>query len=413
MSPKKEREIVKACEEAAKLASEGMDPSSALAKVASNKGYNADLVHRMAEVFNNSKSLAVMKKTAGEDRLVNFSLADPKKVLSIMYPSKNEKVASAVLDDGEEYTYRERTNFKKLAQREPQSIKMVDDYTDLPRDHNLVLRKAYTAVTKLAKAESDKKINYVHYKLAYAKTISDTVTYFKKLSHQPFETFEKNALATWGDAIKPFIDTVYKQGNLKAYGEKRYTGELTKVASNCGNQPLSFMRDIIKANTEFVKAAEEYVETKKLHAETKIRVNKLAGMLTAGPVVAGSLSKMMKGKPEEAIQDLTSTTDRLKDTDKDGILESSDLLSPNDLAEIRKATLEMNMSNLMQNDPVIGGYDPEIVKQHVNEIIEYFPEVHDKIVLLRSLLRRKLETGGDFEPHEIAQQIDIAKKFGG
>ena len=91
MSNRDQIKIAKAVLEAVDIADEGVTPSEAIAKVASANNFNADVIQRMVEAFNTSKTLAVYEKAAGAARAGSFTQADAKTVLELAYPQAESK----------------------------------------------------------------------------------------------------------------------------------------------------------------------------------------------------------------------------------------------------------------------------------------------------------------------------------
>jgi hypothetical protein len=64
------------------------------------------------------------------------------------------------------------------------------------------------------------------------------------------------------------------------------------------------------------------------------------------------------------------------------------------------------LSDLLANDPIISGYDPEEVLQHFNDLQRLAPRAASQPALLRALLRKQLGQG-QLDTHDLSQVADI------
>lgn len=97
MSSDDEARLIRSVEKAIGLTNKGLSPNDAICKVATEEQFRPAHIRRMAQAFNKSKSVHHMKTAAEGDRSGSFDLADPQKILQLMFlPENQQKTASEV-----------------------------------------------------------------------------------------------------------------------------------------------------------------------------------------------------------------------------------------------------------------------------------------------------------------------------
>lgn len=87
IDPTTEDRIAAAIGDAAKLVSEGLDPDSALTKVAEDQQLPAGFIPLLCSVYNTGRTLAQLRSSNEVmDKLSNFTLAKSEVVMDRLYP---------------------------------------------------------------------------------------------------------------------------------------------------------------------------------------------------------------------------------------------------------------------------------------------------------------------------------------
>jgi len=94
MSKKQEAQMVSSVEDMISKVAEGSQPTDALVKVAESCGYNPQQIRRVAEAYNQSKTLHHLKTASSSAKLDVFKLANPDTAIETIYPSKYESAGS-------------------------------------------------------------------------------------------------------------------------------------------------------------------------------------------------------------------------------------------------------------------------------------------------------------------------------
>jgi len=209
MSPKKEAEVERAMREAIVLASKGTDPSEAVAKVASDHGFEPGVAQRMVEAFNQSKTLHLYKD-ATFDRTSIFEIADAAKVLKIMYPDDirsagEEKAASSMPAC---YALPEHDEFiAAIGLPEPLPAKRA---RLSGKDIELLIKRAADRHTADLRAVDAAKTEEGIRKNALMRQLQSIAGYFtRQMNPRPFADVETDAVTTLGPRAKMAMDLVW------------------------------------------------------------------------------------------------------------------------------------------------------------------------------------------------------------
>jgi len=88
------------------------------------------------------------------------------------------------------------------------------------------------------------------------------------------------------------------------------------------------------------------------------------------------------------------------------------LLDPRHEENLRQIEVNAMLNDLMANDEVISGHEPESVLRVFNEISQLAPRTSHQKMLIRALLRKRLQYGGDqVDPFEVQQLLDVENKL--
>jgi hypothetical protein len=89
-----------------------------------------------------------------------------------------------------------------------------------------------------------------------------------------------------------------------------------------------------------------------------------------------------------------------------------DLMDPAHEMELRNLGAEGLLNDLMANDEVIRGYDPEEVVDAFNEVSQLTPYAAGKKAIMRDLLRKRLSGGGQaLDQFTVGDAINTQQKL--
>jgi hypothetical protein len=218
MPKETEQRIVKALEEAVKLANDGSTPDDALVKVAEDYEFPPEVVKRMVEAFNVSKTLSHLKHASTDERADSFPIASIENILGALYPAEPATPAKqASLEIHPSYSaaqpnFMEMSKEARLTELPPMTDKEAEPYPHDPED---LARKAIQEHEKIAKIHKDALDAYRTVYLKFFEVLDKAAAYWRTMEKkEPFDLVEKRAVATHGDLGKIAMDMIYEHGDL-------------------------------------------------------------------------------------------------------------------------------------------------------------------------------------------------------
>lgn len=218
MPKAEEQRIVSALEVAVKTANDGATPDEAIVKAASDAQFGPETVKRMVEAFNVSKTLGHLKK-ASADRSATFPIANIENIIGTMWPADPETPQkSAALGLHPDYLIdapADITGLLKAAQLTelpPLTDKVAEPYQ---QDRGTAVQKAIHDHEKLARLRDDCESTFRETFMKIWGCLDKAAAYYRQVGPvEDFEMVEKRAHATFGPAVKNFMDMLYEGANL-------------------------------------------------------------------------------------------------------------------------------------------------------------------------------------------------------
>jgi len=232
--------IVDAIERAVKLANEGASPDEALLKVAQDEQLPPEMIKRVVEAFNTSKTLAHLKHASESDRAASFDIASAENIMAKLYPAEietPEKAAMAALHP--DYQTELDVSFAKAAKMELPPL--TDKKAELELSPVAALTKASRERSKLDQLlkQAESEFRQLYFKLW--DSVKSAASYWRQAGKkEPFELVEKRAYATYGPPSKHVMDMVFEMGKL---GDIRL-GEKRAAVEELGTQQMYFDPEI-------------------------------------------------------------------------------------------------------------------------------------------------------------------------
>jgi len=436
-----EQKLIAAIERAASLVNDGMSPNDAIVKSASEANIPAGHLDLMVHAYNTGRT--TKQREQGNDTLekaADFQLANADVVREALYPAQSKTSAEIVRDHSVSTDYAVSPTGmlqrRKAAMAKEAAAKVAlpeKTWTPPPRDEHAAAVKAASAkrAAELAAEEIRRQSTVAHAKAAAA--MEELHEYFRHPGNVSFHDAVRETELRLGDdgvnvlkklaAVYPFLEKqaatkqmfvgecvpvtlvsnvldaveTYNAAREKAasvvtkqagFGKKEAPEILTdSIMRNPANEPLTLKSAAPQPpktpGAPKPSDTEQPGLVKALLAPSKGVANTLANIpsIVPGP----------KKEPKELKQDAyKSLTDPSQDT------------------ELRNIRARSVLHDLVLNDPVISGYDPQEVALAFNELSDLSPNFVDSPSMLQALLRKRLEAGqmADFD---IKQLVDMEK----
>jgi hypothetical protein len=412
--------------------SEGMSPSDAIVKVASEHALPATYVPLLVQAYNVGRCTyqrehggsGVLAKTA------DFPIARVEDVMEKLFPSQPQSPAlkTASVQVSDEYNHMpmwavsrqlpQKPREKTAAAAEP--LKVRNTY-DSAGDPMIKMAKASGQVQKIKQAVEAARHQVGVAKDSFLQSLTAVRGYFKRASYDrlPFAEVEFNAPRAIGADVSPLLDFVYAANGLR----DSHAEGLPKVATavDLTAEPYSLLiaccekaAAMLSINNRYQQLLNEsggkIAELQRPfvgapQSQTTPRRSVLGGMQTASSVKsADMISGMVGGAMASGLGDafkLKPKSDLIQD-------EVNELNDPTHTDELRQIQSRTMLSDFLSNDEVIAGFHPEEVTKAYNEIAQLSPRAATQPAIMRPLLRKRL-TAGSVEPFEAEQMANIEK----
>lgn len=450
-----ERKLISAIERAAALVNEGADPNDAIIKSAGDSNIPAGHINLMVHAYNTGRT--TKQREAGENTLekaADFKLADADAVLKALYPEqvktsaelKRAEVVSteyAVPPAG--FLNRRRDMMQKAASA---AVALPEKtWTPPPRDeHAAVMRAQSEKNAALRAAEETRRQAAAAYQKA-ANSFEELNTYFRTPGNMPFGDALREVglrLGPSGVSVLQKIAAVYPHFSKQADTGKNHYGPdhlYTIVQDVIGtveryNEAQSRV-STKKADAGFCKKElPEFITGSILHnpAEEPLELKEAEWPKNTPPAwpmpqsSAPAPKEAERSKPIEFKADISALTSPAKavgqamgassandltgmgpvDTKKEIKKQYDKLYDPEHESALKSIRAKGVLHDLILNDSVISGYDPQDVAMAFNDVSELSPTLVEAPGMLRSVLRKRLEAGSlaDFD---VKQLLDMEK----
>lgn len=422
MSKELEQQILSALEKTADLIVAGSHPNDAILKVAEENRFSPQIVQRMVEAVNTSRTLAHFKMAQGSVRADTFPVADSAAILEKMYPptvqTEGQKAAAVWVPP--ELQRRESTNFmRKSALSVPMPARpSIPTYSGDIEDRQ---RKAFARREGLRKAADSARSAYRQefYKLLdMVKTAAD---YFRRLEHEPFARVEAKLISEYGPLSQKIASMIYEAGNLAKRNEKRAeVDKPVQMVFDRAREPYKTLAAAMDQAELMYKKAEMAIEAEDILSEFE----KTAGL--SPPKEQLVLEEVLSGEPvrpfakrsfdlEDTLLSGGTTALGLKDPEGRGakIEAISEVMNPQHEAQMQSVKVQAMLNDFLSNDPIISSYPSNDVIGAFNQLSQLSPTVAQQPAVMRGMLRKVLQQEGVMEPFEAHQMTQIEKTLKG
>lgn len=439
-----ETKLLRAIENAATFVNSGLEPNAAIVKSATESGIPAGHINLMVHAYNTGRTTK-QRETGGTtiEKAADFQLADAATVLQTLYPetvktSAQLKTAQIV---STEYAIsaagmlaRRKDALRKTAAAKTQ-ILSEKTYTPPPRDEHAAAMRGYSQKKAAQRVlEEQRREATVAYNKA-AAALDELGNYFRVPGNMPFGAAVREVGLRFGDAgvsaLKK-VAAVYPHFEKQADTNKTYFGD---------NVVYTLVQDVIEAVNDYVVCQKKYAAA--LPAEAPAKPEPITGSIlyraedepltlkqAAGfwppvtPPVTPTGSGATGQKGGEMPEFKANLMPALATAPIQGVGAAMGMKTPQDVDPAALAKKHLNamddpdhnatlksikakglLHDLIMNDPVVSGYDPQDVAMAFNDISELAPGLVDSPGMVRAVLRKRLEAGqlADFDVKQLLE----------
>lgn len=436
LSKEAEQKLLGAIERAASLVNSGMTPNEAIIKSASDAAVPAGHINLMVHAYNTGRTNK--QREQGENTLekaADFQLADVNAVTEALYP-KQVKTSAEIRRSSVVSTEYAVSPRGFISRRNAQLDKAAaaknalpeKTFVPAPRDDHSAAMRAYSEkqAAKRAAEEVRRQATVAHSKAAAA--MEELCQYFRVPGNMSFNDAVREVGLRVGDigvsvlkkvaAVYPFVEKQAATNN-DHFGDLPVVTLVENVIKLVGAHTEAQQKLAAQNNAliipEKTASPEPFTgsilfEPKKAPlalkvAEVKKKPDSAPPLTTYGGTM-GTLGKIMS--PRGMHSELAAADEKQTNPDaqkRKAFLRLSDADHENKLQQIRARGV---LNDLILNDPVVSGYDPNEIALAYNQIAEIAPNFTGSSAAMQALLRKRLEAGqlADFD---VKQLIEMEK----
>jgi len=408
----------------------GSDPTDAAVKVAEDRGLSKNFIKLMCTGYNSGASTYQRESGSGVlEKFAEVPLSRTEQVVEKLYPSQvlspaEEKAAGAV---SAEYSQPVQV-FAKEAEADSKNLLAVNlkeaygiqDQAPVEIPVADQMKRAYSEALSMRRDHELSRRTYTRLQDELLSGISRLTDYFKVSSYDRKWTLEEvdyavsERFSKAGSLLMQAVTSRLPKTEKRASGPPKTVRPIEwndtpfKLAAYCIDKAkqVNVIRQDFRDNEAHLN--EKIAET--LRPFDSAPTEKNDGILSqpAQEKEASFLGAMLGSG---AVRGVASTLGSPPDRGNMVQGMADDLADPAHEAQLRQIQTQTMLQDLMNNDEVVSGYDPDTVADAFNEISESMPRASNRVAFVRPLLRKRL-TQGAMEPFEAAEMANIEKTLG-
>lgn len=354
---------------------DGMEPTAALVKVAKEEQWAPEFIHRAAQAFN--KSLSVARFTSGtSDKQASFPLADPHMAIEqIFNPAPPTHKVAFSLPSGQ---YATDDIAPPIART---SITVIDE--DLAVRTYWAQQKA--AGERVAMVDEQLRMDTEFQKRAFHSSLDELIAQLRPLSPFNIRKVAQNMVNAYARDGHRMVGILEKRLRVDLPGiEKRAHGFIFPKMS-----PYLAITGVFDCARRWAEAS----------VARKNFQEKAAGL--GSSLAAQTALRLLN--PRNSINTALSSKKKVP---------SIDQLDPSFRNRLTALDSRRQFTNLLLYDQDLVNYDyPDVLKAY-NNAVGLVPSSAGSPGMLKNLMMRDLQTGGRMDPFEMSQAADLENTLG-
>ena len=438
LSKQAEQRLTEALEKVATLVAEGEHPNDAIVKIASASGIPAGHVNLMVTAFNTGRT-ETQRKIGSDifEKSAEFDLADAEDILNRMYPQEVKTAAEVKRESvvSDEYKlppvwHREVVKKATFNQELPplvtKSGHTVKESPKLNTDPAIAMKHAHCQLLDTRREIDNKRAEVSNLQDTLLNSITKLSEHFRRTDCEPYLGVKGNMTRLFGKKAEALFSIL--EGRNRKLVKQAGTGQECYSLVDFQKEPYSLFRQCLdqaekliekKASFEkFEKEANSKLEGRILPFGEVQNPSQTYGVLESvekksflnNPYVAASIIQGINSSRTKANTDIGNemTGGEIYGKDKAYNKAVAELSDPQHIAKLRNMQTSSMLTDLMANDEIISGYDPEEVINHYNEISQMAPRAAGHEGVIRAFLRKRLEGGASaIDPYDVKEILGI------
>ena len=415
IDPTTEDRIAAAIGDAAKLVSEGLDPDSALTKVAEDQQLPAGFIPLLCSVYNTGRTLAQLRSSNEVmDKLSNFTLAKSEVVMDRLYPQV--KAASFFRDTALSDEYRRAPEPRQRVRDTLPGLEKVAEakppVKPAPQTREQAVQEIRRGETKLAA----QRLETTGLSVQLQQAEQELVDYFRGRNCVDLGILKQAAQNVLGDQAGRLLDHIatrvpkaLRQGPVKQASWDREAApyRLVEQTLKIGRQFQASRQASARLEQETLDKKAEVMRpfvqrgrrTLWEDSGEDLLIEKQA--VTSGDILGGAIG----GNVTPIVSSLFPERSQLLNTAE------RKLEDPTHEAQLRSISSMAMVNDLLAHDPGIQAYPAEDVLDAYNQMAQLAPTAITNRMLASTLLGKYLSQGNKLDTFDLDQLASLEGKL--
>lgn len=378
--------LLQAVSSAIQLTRKGDAPNAAIEKIARQEQLSPESIRRVVETFNRTKAASYLSKSASEDeRSKDFPIADAKEVISAIFASHHDKVASeahaAAMDSFKGRTVRD-------AAEPMQKCASTDTAFRIP--NNLV-------VTDRSKVRSADQVLSLMHKIAHGLQTREAAA---KLS------LERSVESAAYKLRRMQTHEIQKMAQLLHNASPHYASPVLNLLEQWANVPMP--KGLQKtAHAAVFPGRDIYIDLQNIISSYGQYRNSSSERLGFEKHAAETMNPAMEMVDKVLPSNISERVRYTKDN-----ANADDVMDAATQNRLKAMESKRALYHLLLGDEHISKHPLGDVIKSYNLAVGINPDMASNPTLLRNTILRNLQTGGIDDPAEMKTHLDIAHKQG-
>lgn len=408
-----EQLIMTAVEKTAELVNAGSDPTSSVVKVARDLQLTPGQVNILVHAYNTGTTTCQRQHGADVfEKSAEVDLADPAVALEQLYPSEvksasvmhRETVVSLDYALPASFLAARKADIEKRAAAAKVNLRPDVPAPLRPVSPEYAFKKADSDIRRCRHAiDEARRIKSASFDRMVSR-FEDLVQCLRLSGAPPFGWFSKQAAAIHGEAGRTVCEQVTSL--YPAFAKQADDGQLrsTRIpAFVLLENLLTAVETFNEKQAEFVRV--EQVKTAEAEEAARPFVRPRPDSIAGGPVkVANAYTSNLAGNYTTRVFDSIANNMSDPSASSDDVSGAvKQLTDPHHESTLRNIRLQSMLTDLMTDDDIVSGYDPEQVSQAFNEINTMAPRLAEQPGAMRTAMAKRLQQGrlSDFEVSQL------------
>lgn len=394
ITPENKERLMTLVNKVANYVREGIEPTDALTKAASEGDYPADYILRAAEAYNGAAHLSHFKAAARDERGNSFPLADGYEATRRVM-EKAAQLQTNVQHDEFAYLKESKSYF---------DTKIEDDF--LFTEKQASTPTLNTLMKQASVLENKEKLAVANAQLAYSNACESLAKSIEAF-HDKTANATQHRRAYWA---KELLERHGKEAlDVISLATKVTGAECEKIASqtvgiySLGVEYIDDLDGIVRNYKQAALFGEKLAQ-----AECNSYINKLERDRLMDELAGVKKAKFLIDITEETSDLFAGEKLDQKVIEQDAL---KSIVDPSYLSESTNIDKALMIHKLLNTDEIISKHPADDIDQALNEIYAIAPTAAQYEPLMRAMLRKRLESGEQIDDFSLNQMIAMDEKM--